>query len=292
MWYNTYMETVICEICKSNFKVKKYRRNTARFCSSSCYGIHQSTSRLGIGRKRIIVQCDICGSDIEKQPSAVKAHNFCGRQCFGLWRSSPKWCGENNPSWLGGNSDYRGPNWKEQRAKALERDSNTCQHCGIFDIGLHVHHIKPYHLFDSYLKANRMENLISLCPGCHSASDNLFWQQYPNLITGRRVPNCITIKKCKKCNDDFEPRSPATETCDNCCTFACANCNNFFYSRKTSDRTPKYCSRKCRNIAIKAPRKFCIACGAEFSNRKKQQRFCSHLCAAQNNPHWINRSNT
>lgn len=27
-------------------------------------------------------------------------------------------------------SQYRGPNWEQQRKKVIERDNNTCQNCG------------------------------------------------------------------------------------------------------------------------------------------------------------------
>ncbi|WP_206536580.1 HNH endonuclease [Halorubrum tebenquichense] len=32
---------------------------------------------------------------------------------------------------------------------------------------LHVHHITRFGAFDSYQKANRLENLVTLCRSCH-----------------------------------------------------------------------------------------------------------------------------
>lgn len=82
--------------------------------------------------------------------------------------------GENNPNWKGGvtsNGIYRGPDWAEQREKALERDGHKCQICGrgVEDIGRNpdVHHIVPYGDFDDHEEANRLDNLISLCPSHH-----------------------------------------------------------------------------------------------------------------------------
>jgi len=69
--------------------------------------------------------------------------------------------------------DY-GPNWPEQRRRALERDGYRCQRCGAPHDPrrpLQVHHIRPFRTFGyvpgentAYLEANRLENLITLCP--------------------------------------------------------------------------------------------------------------------------------
>lgn len=71
-----------------------------------------------------------------------------------LWNSDP--------------NDY-GPNWQTQRNKARERDKYTCQVCGLVESGKahHVHHIAPFRTFTSYLMANQLENLTTLCPTCH-----------------------------------------------------------------------------------------------------------------------------
>ncbi len=74
-----------------------------------------------------------------------------------------------------------GPNWLEQRRRALERDGGRCQHCGApqrpgrqHD----VHHIRPFRTFgyrpdvnDHYLQANALENLVTLCPPCHRRAE-------------------------------------------------------------------------------------------------------------------------
>ncbi len=72
--------------------------------------------------------------------------------------------------------DY-GPNWAAQRDAARARDGNECQQCGARSRDgkqLDVHHITPFRAFgfvpgvnDSYRLANRLENLITLCPTCH-----------------------------------------------------------------------------------------------------------------------------
>jgi DEAD/DEAH box helicase domain-containing protein len=74
-------------------------------------------------------------------------------------------------------NDY-GPNWGEQRQKALRRDEHRCRRCGAEGGILHVHHIRPFREFgyvpgrnDNYRVANEIENLITLCPGCHRQAE-------------------------------------------------------------------------------------------------------------------------
>lgn len=71
-----------------------------------------------------------------------------------LWKSDP--------------NNY-GPNWIVQRNRARERDHFTCQVCGAVENGRshHVHHKTPFRTFTSYLIANELDNLITLCPSCH-----------------------------------------------------------------------------------------------------------------------------
>lgn len=83
-------------------------------------------------------------------------------------------------------NDY-GPNWQEQRRKALERDNYRCRTCGAAadeeegatrGRSLHVHHLRPFRDFgyvpqrnEQYVQANRLENLITLCPTCHRRAE-------------------------------------------------------------------------------------------------------------------------
>jgi DEAD/DEAH box helicase domain-containing protein len=77
-------------------------------------------------------------------------------------------------------ADY-GPNWPAQRAAARARDGCRCRHCGAPEREGRqhdVHHITPFHAFgylpgvnDLYELANRLENLITLCPTCHRRAE-------------------------------------------------------------------------------------------------------------------------
>jgi DEAD/DEAH box helicase domain-containing protein len=72
--------------------------------------------------------------------------------------------------------DY-GPNWPKQRDAARARAGYRCSQCSAperEDRKHDVHHITPFRAFgyvpganDAYKLANRLENLVTLCPACH-----------------------------------------------------------------------------------------------------------------------------
>ena len=83
--------------------------------------------------------------------------------------------------------DY-GPNWEEQRRKALDRDGWECLLCNMtnemhkeaYTYGLEVHHVTPirhFHPFESeedYERANDLSNLRTVCCPCHKE-----WEDVP-----------------------------------------------------------------------------------------------------------------
>jgi len=76
--------------------------------------------------------------------------------------------------------DY-GPNWPAQRDAARARDNYRCRRCSApeRDGRRHdVHHMTPFRAFgyvpganDLYKLANRLDNLITLCPSCHRQAE-------------------------------------------------------------------------------------------------------------------------
>jgi len=90
----------------------------------------------------------------------------------GLWNNDP---------------NQYGPNWLRQRNQALLRDAHTCQVCGLVETtflkveggathppakgGLHVHHKQPFRNYASFVEANQLDNLITLCPACHRRAE-------------------------------------------------------------------------------------------------------------------------
>ena len=84
---------------------------------------------------------------------------------------------------LGQHSRRRGANWEIQAKLARERDAFACQVCGVTEeeLGrqLDVHHKIPYRSFKSNIEANRLENLVSVCPSCHSRLEAQLRRELP-----------------------------------------------------------------------------------------------------------------
>src|SRR5918994_870301 len=177
-------------------------------------------------------------------------HNFCSLICRFVWqRESGYMCGKNNPSWQGGlDCRYRGSNWDQQREKALERDYYTCQRCGLLKrLELRVHHKKPYQLFDSYMEANDLSNLVTLCKNCHGILEHQYIRLHPESIQLRRIPKTPpTPKKCLKCDKIFQPERHKIKACTNCMTIKCPNCEKDHQVREFHmTKFQVFCSSKC-----------------------------------------------
>ena len=76
----------------------------------------------------------------------------------GAWRSDP--------------NDY-GPVWPQLRAAARARDGYVCQSCGTAENGRphDMHHKIPFRAFETADQANRLSNLVTLCPACHRKAE-------------------------------------------------------------------------------------------------------------------------
>jgi len=80
--------------------------------------------------------------------------------------------------WQGDPNEY-GPGWGKQRDLARARDGYRCQVCSLPEQGRahDVHHKTPFRSFRDeagqvdYHSANRLENLITLCPSCHRRAE-------------------------------------------------------------------------------------------------------------------------
>lgn len=161
----------VCPNCGDKFKIKraadkKYNNN---FCSRSCY--HKWLD------KKVEIECKTCGKLFKVKKGRKDKAKFCSKECEGLAKR-----GKNSPFWKehSGGERYYGPNWVEQRKKAMERDNFECQLCGEVD-KLVVHHKNPVRDFEPnnvIKKANRLENLITLCRSCHQKIER--WLDYGN----------------------------------------------------------------------------------------------------------------
>jgi DEAD/DEAH box helicase domain-containing protein len=70
--------------------------------------------------------------------------------------------------WTNDPNNY-GPGWTQIRDRVRARDKYTCQVCGAVETNRQhdVHHKVPFRAFTSFVDANRLENLTTLCPSCH-----------------------------------------------------------------------------------------------------------------------------
>lgn len=163
-----------CPVCEDEFTVKQSHAERRRCCSRACYGEWQSEHRTGSKvhnwKERVLLTCETCEEEYQVRPSR-KDSRFCSAECQYDWLGQT-YRGENHPNWNGGKIGYYGPNWRQQRRKARERDNHTCQYCGKSrtEIGQEpdVHHITPFRECPDYNTANKLSNLIYLCRGCHN----------------------------------------------------------------------------------------------------------------------------
>ncbi len=154
-----------------NVKRSVLKRNPlAKFyCNKSC------KARTEFPKKRIIVHCDTCGKEISRSLSGIEKHNFCDRKCCNLWKR--QFTGEQTPNWKGGyNKDERTRirsriAWKELRINILNKFDFQCGVCGEVD-SFHIHHLIPWRLGGKDIE----DNLIPLCPKCHSAQTVKDWE--------------------------------------------------------------------------------------------------------------------
>src|ERR1022692_3966685 len=83
-------------------------------------------------------------------------------------------------------------NWKELSAKCKKRDGYRCQDCGTTKRPLYAHHI----LSLSKGGANNLENLKTVCKGCHGKYHSHMPTSGPSASKGA-CPKTITITSAK-----------------------------------------------------------------------------------------------
>jgi len=177
---------VECAYCGDTKTTNQYTADHRErfFCDYDCRGSFLSTqtgeeARAYNGGKVELV-CEVCGEIDMRKPSEVDSSRFCSQDCMLEWRSQ-ELVGENHPRYKEENVEtYYGPNFPEQRLKALERDDHRCQVCGKSNeqnirettSGLNCHHIRKFRECDGYRKANHLRNLVMLCSECHQYVEN------------------------------------------------------------------------------------------------------------------------
>ena len=154
------------------------------FCDTACKAEWQREHLRGENNpsyqgEAVQTCCETCGRTVTKKKTRHlrNTNNFCSHGCYAEWRNG-RFTGEENVRWAGGGVKYYGPDWRTQRRRARQRDEHECQECGIHrdSLGreLDVHHIMPFREFGyvpgenkNHVEANRLDNLVSLCPSCH-----------------------------------------------------------------------------------------------------------------------------
>jgi len=170
-----------CQQCGNTFEVYPYREDSAAFCSRECSDASmvgksgEETPHWQGGKPEH--ECKQCGDAFERYEGEVRDCDYCSKECY---REAYKelFAGEDNPVWRGGWGWNYGPNWDEQREKAIERDDHEFQRCGKAADNMErspdVHHKKRLGWFKEeydapqwYRKGNALDNLVTLCPKCH-----------------------------------------------------------------------------------------------------------------------------
>lgn len=156
-------ETAYCKLCEAGFEY--YPSDKEGVYCPQC--VEESEEFLGeqygLDAPRITRNCDNCGNEMSVLLSDWERGEgrFCDFDCLCSWMSIDG---------RAKRTDY-GRNWKPVKAQALERDNNTCQHCGVTAETLghepDVHHVIPVREFDDPGEAHTLDNVVCLCRACH-----------------------------------------------------------------------------------------------------------------------------
>ncbi len=194
--------TLPCTVCGTPVtrKLSHLRESGNIFCSTTCMGISQR-GRVKDSTTKISTHCSHCDIPMMKFPSRMSA--FAKHYCSSACRSAAavkadihiertcKNCGIiysttthqvrtrgsnycSKSCMDGGMRTKTTPYshyWRSITRRVRERDSHTCQLCGVIQLSprLDVHHIIRAGDFaiEDVESANDMSNLVSLCRSCH-----------------------------------------------------------------------------------------------------------------------------
>jgi hypothetical protein len=170
-------KNVNCTYCQKEFYVPRYRITTTKYCSRSCLA---KGSLL-----QVKANCAVCSKEFTHISSRCNKAKYCSRKCFyksrigkGLTQYSCRHCDKKFNAPKSTNRKYCSkkcinkeqkksfnPKFTTVRKQMLARGMiNKCQKCGYDEVKeiLGVHHK------DKNRNNNKLENLMVLCPNCHS----------------------------------------------------------------------------------------------------------------------------
>ena len=138
-------------------------------CCTRAYGELQVTTQVTGFRKRAWLGGENLGEEpLDLPPSELQTTGYwlaLSEQTIETLRAAGAWTNDPN--------DY-GPGWNRLREAVRQRDAYRCQMCGVPESGNRqheVHHKIPFRQFISSAEANRMDNLVTLCPSCHRKAE-------------------------------------------------------------------------------------------------------------------------
>ncbi len=144
------------------------RSGNGESCTKA-YGELQVTTQVTGFRKRQWLGGENLGEEpLDLPPSELQTTGYwltLSEQTIEALRAAGNWTNDPN--------DY-GPGWNRLRDAVRLRDGHRCQVCGAAESGNRhheVHHKVPYRQFLSAAEANRMVNLVTLCPSCHRKAE-------------------------------------------------------------------------------------------------------------------------
>lgn len=198
-----------CEFCGKSFFVKKRelkrigttKKDSAyRFCSRSCL------VNYSYNINHVVVYCKTCGKTFFRTKSQMSENNFCSHECYGKFLTNKKrtkfcencgkplvnvqkkYCSKHCQKehahnkyislWKNGtiSGAIKSQNFivsEHVRKYIFNKYNNSCAVCGWSEINkftnlspLQIHHI------DGDCTNQTEENLILLCPNCHSLTEN------------------------------------------------------------------------------------------------------------------------
>ncbi len=164
-----------CSYCgktvrKSPVKIKRAKSGSGKlYCNKSC------KAKLEMAKEKVKCFCHNCGKEISRSPSQIRGNVFCSGKCHGIFKR--QFTKEKSFNWKGGYKKdertlIRGRKfWKELREEILSLFQGVCAVCKQEE-KLHVHHIIPWRLGGD----DKKENLIPLCPKCHSQQTVKDWE--------------------------------------------------------------------------------------------------------------------
>ena len=192
-------KTLICATCRTTFyKQKSHITSERNYCSYACLG---ASKKVEIKDKI----CPWCNSSFERgnlSAGNYRKKKYCSVKCANLANPPPQLLGEDHPFWKGSEARRRrrhGPK-KKWRNAVLNRDKATCQHCGIENVALVAHHIRPWETYPEL--RFEIDNGLTLCQACHFNEHgwNLSEQGVKELLDERGVLIRRWTGFCLNCN--------------------------------------------------------------------------------------------